>query len=243
MNTNKSIGQIIKINRLILSMLLIFISFPSYAASNAVSLKQSIHDYVTNYAQELSAKGYRYEVKIGSIDPRLNFGRCQENLRFEFVTPPTSQEQSTIKVECANEQPWKLFVATTLKIFGPSVIASQSIGRNQPISPDMIEIKETQINRAGQASFSDPKSVIGMVAKRTIREGQTIQPHSLSAPRLVNRGDQIVITAKNDMISIKMKGTALSDGTLGEQISVKNNQSKRIVKATIVDTGQVAVNL
>jgi flagella basal body P-ring formation protein FlgA len=52
-----------------------------------------------------------------------------------------------------------------------------------------------------------------------------------------------VIMASTQGIMIKMRGTAMQDGELGQQISVKNNQSKRIVKARVSDSGLVSVTL
>ena len=42
-------------------------------------------------------------------------------------------------------------------------------------------------------------------------------------------------------MSITTKGTALSDGILGEQIKVKNNKSNRIIDAKVSGVGKVLV--
>lgn len=247
MSTTKSIGQNLKINRLFLALLLIFNVSKAYPESgadqNGSFLEQSIANYIHETNKILTAKGYRYDYKIGNIDPRLNFDTCSENLSLELQQDPMHYAQNTIKVACTGKKPWKLYIGVTIEIFGPSVIAKENIARNQSIAANMLEITETQINRSGHASYGATKPLVGMIAKRTIRKGQAIQPNHIIAPNLVDRGDQILIVAKNDMISIKMNGTALSEGTLGEQISVKNNRSKRIVKGTVVDKGRVEINL
>ncbi|TNF13666.1 MAG: flagella basal body P-ring formation protein FlgA, partial [Vibrionaceae bacterium] len=42
-------------------------------------------------------------------------------------------------------------------------------------------------------------------------------------------------------MSITTKGTALSDGTFGEQIKVKNDKSNRIIDAQVSGIGEVTV--
>lgn len=243
MNTIKSIGQNIKNNRLFLAISLFFIATSAYPSLNMRGLEQSIANFIHESNKTLTAKGYRFEYKIGSIDPRLNFGTCEENLNLEYLRPPTQHEQNTVKVECNGQKHWKLYVSVQIEIFGPVVTAKETIVRNQVITSEHLELSETQINRSGQIGYSETQPLIGMVAKRTIRKGNKISANQVIAPSLVDRGDQIVIIAKNDMIAIKMNGTALSEGALGEQISVKNNQSKRIIKGTVVDKGRVEVNL
>jgi len=50
-----------------------------------------------------------------------------------------------------------------------------------------------------------------------------------------------VISAGNSTIQVKMPGEALSAGSVGEQIRVRNLNSKRVVKARVTGPGQVEV--
>ncbi|NEP50997.1 MAG: flagellar basal body P-ring formation protein FlgA, partial [Moorea sp. SIO3C2] len=51
----------------------------------------------------------------------------------------------------------------------------------------------------------------------------------LEQPLLIKRGDSVVVTARTGTLTVKMPGTALMDGHRGEQISVRNKQSNRVV--------------
>ena len=94
----------------------------------------------------------------------------------------------------------------------------------------MLQTKDDVINRGRYTGYTNAKAIIGMLAKRTIRSDAIIQSNQLKAPNLIKRGDNVIITASNSAISVKMNGTALMDGALGEQISIRNNQSKRLFK-------------
>ena len=51
----------------------------------------------------------------------------------------------------------------------------------------------------------------------------------------------MVISARSGTIQVRMPGEALSNGTLGQQIQVRNLGSRRVIKARVVGQGQVEV--
>jgi len=59
------------------------------------------------------------------------------------------------------------------------------------------------------------------------------------APKLIRRGDQVVIVATTGGISVRMAGTAMADGRRDEQITVKNKSSNRLIKVRVVAPGTV----
>jgi flagella basal body P-ring formation protein FlgA len=50
-----------------------------------------------------------------------------------------------------------------------------------------------------------------------------------------------MMTSSNSGIAIRMSGIAQSDGSRGQVIRVKNQNSDRVVNATVIDTGVVDV--
>lgn len=52
-----------------------------------------------------------------------------------------------------------------------------------------------------------------------------------------------MIIAETSGISIKMKGKALNDATIGEHVRVKNMNSKRIIEGTAIRSGVVKINI
>lgn len=232
-----------KINRQIYAVFLLFTSSFCAANNQALELNTQISDFLDNYAEKLAANGYRSEYKIGRIDPRLSVKNCNQNLNLAFNREPIKQNRVTIEVECLDATPWKLFVNINFNIYGLAVIASEIIPRGTRITTAMLAMKEEIMNQGRYNSYSSTDDIVGMLAKRSIRSGAAITPGFLIAPNMVNRGDKVVIIATNSAISVKMNGTALASGTLGEQISIRNNQSKRVVKAKVIDDGRVLVAL
>ena len=153
------------------------------------------------------------------------------------------QARTTILAKCEDTTATKLYISVSYEIYGPSVVSTRLIPRGQAITEHHLRVAETQLNTARYETFQSLDPVVGMIAKRTIKAERPITPSLLTAPRLVSRGDDVMIVASNSNIFIKMPGEALSHGTLGQQISVRNKQSKRVIKARVTSKGLVEVFL
>lgn len=214
---------------------------------NEASLKPStsdqLHAFIAAKREQLAAKGFRSELKIGNIDPRLSKRDCNKPIDFSFSKNPLERAHNTILMQCQQDKPWKLFVTLELKVFAPRLVASHSIARGATISARHLKQASVQVNRIKHGGFSDISLVQGMVAKRSIRAERLITADLLLPPLLVDRGDQVLIVAANDKIKIKMQGVAMSKGRKGQQIRIKNKQSQRIISAYVEDRGLVTVNL
>jgi len=232
-----------KISRQIFTLLFLFL--PSFSFSGEVpdDLLIQVSKFLENYSNTYTEKGFRSEYSIGNIDPRLNKRHCDLPINFEFNKQPESQNNLTVLASCLDNKPWKFYVSVNFNLFGKVIVAAGSIRRGDKIVASQLETKEEIINRNRYISYSKPDDVIGMIAKRSIRNGSIIQASHIQPPKLVKRGDNVVIVATNSAISVRMMGTALMDGSLGQQISIKNKQSKRIVKGRVTETGLVTIML
>lgn len=232
-----------KISRQIFILILLFISSKSFSSSTEYNLSTQLNDYLTAKQNEIAEKGYRSDFNIGNIDPRFNEKPCTLPLEFSLNRSPLTQANLTVLSECKDQTPWKIYITTKFNVYGNVVYASSTLPRAHTIQRQDIEVKEVAINQHYYASFNHIDDVVGMIAKRSIRHGSVIQANLLQAPMLIKRGDDVVIMASAQGIMIRMRGTAMQDGELGQQISIKNNQSERIIKARVSDSGLVSVTL
>ncbi len=236
----------------IMTLLFNFLRFTLLAAlwsANAHSAASSLSSseltamtvrFVEQELLPLAEKQHRYDISIGNIPPQLRFNHCDTELEFSLRRDPYQSPNNTIDIQC-HAPAWQLFVPLTVDIFGKIVVAATSIPKNTIIQPRHLELKDQQLNITRYANYDAITLVSGMLAKRSIRQGSPITPSRLQPPMLVSRGDQVIISAKSNIIAIQMKGEALHSGTLGEQISVKNISSNRVIRAQVIEKGRVAV--
>ncbi len=232
-----------KISRQIFIFILLFISSSCFSTTSKYNLSTQLHAFLLSEQKGIAEKGFRSDFDIGNIDPRFNKKSCSLPLDFSLNRSPLKQANLTVLAECKDETPWKIYITTKFNVYGRVVYAASTLPRAHTIQRQDLEVKEEAINQHYYASFTTIDDVVGMIAKRSIRHGSVIQANLLQAPKLIKRGDDVVIMASTQGIMIKMRGTAMQDGELGQQISVKNNQSDRIVKARVSESGLVSVTL
>jgi flagella basal body P-ring formation protein FlgA len=89
--------------------------------------------------------------------------------------------------------------------------------------------------------LSDATTAVGRVATRAIGPDQILGAANVMLPRLVKRGDEVTIASVGSAISVRVRGQALKDGGLGERVSVRNLNSKRVVEGVVNADGMVVV--
>lgn len=236
------IGHFLKVHRAILVLSALLTSLPLQAVTFSDWISSEVGVFLKDYSETLkSDKGYRLEYKTGNIDPRLNLLICESPAIFSFQSDPLSRNKSTIKIECKDKKRWSIFVGVKIDIFKEAWVASQTLPRKHRITQSDIDRAEIQINKSQKGYFDNKNKILGMHLRRSIKEGQAFYPGLLSSPKVIERGDTVVISALSQVISVKMLGTAMSDGKIGQQISVKNKKSSRVIRAMVTGKGKVSI--
>lgn len=248
-------GLFVRKPKLLLSVVAIIIAcLQSMAAFGTTSLQKKqlvtnqIEQFIDRYAIDMAEQGVRSNYQIGNLPPLHNKSvDCLNGLEMRFTRSPLLYSELTIELRCSGtasvREQWKIYVPISIKLYGKRVALSEAKPRNSPIFSSDLEMRETQINGADKYSFEHFAQASGFVTKRPLARGIFLTEKMLTPPTLVNRGDQVTILAQSPIISVKMQGTAMSQGKKNQQIHVKNNQSKRVIKALVLDTGLVKVAL
>lgn len=234
----ESIGQFAKINSLFF-----LLASTAFAGVTNLSVEEQTSNHFLEIRDRLAAKGFRVDMKTGQYGSILADRQCKSALIFELNSDPLVQQRNTVRVECRDEKPWKLYLSLDIALHAPVVVSAQPIPRNQRIREQDLVLQEQQVNKSRYPHFSDPGQLIGLTAKQSLKAGATLTPNQLKSPTLVKRGDRVIIFAKNDAVYVKMDGVALSEGQIGEQIDVRNARSERIVRGVVVDQGMVSITL
>lgn len=184
-------------------------------------------------------EGDRFELSTGKMDPRLKLVRCDQPLSFQMQNNSARSNRLLVKARCAGSKPWAMFVPLEAKIWKTVVVALRPLNRNSTVRADDISLREVAAELLTGRYIQSPDLAIGMVLTRSIESGRPLQSSQLVAPKLIKRGDQVVIVATTGGISVRMAGTAMADGRRDEQITVKNKSSKRLIKVRVVAPGTV----
>lgn len=216
------------------------LSTPTGEPTKASELRQQVLEFVANQLEN-NADQHRLEIEVAQLDSRLKLSSCSKELEFELHGQQIHQGRILVKTNCRGTSPWSIFVSTYVKRFVPVATSKYPLKRGQIINSADIELKEHDVSKLRDNYYTGRKQLAGLVARRSLPAETVLQSTQLEAANLINRGDEVYISASNGPVSVQMPAVALSKGKLGQQISVRNRSSNKVVRARVTGAGQVEV--
>ncbi|ELI6446837.1 TPA: flagellar basal body P-ring formation chaperone FlgA [Photobacterium damselae] len=177
-------------------------------------------------------------IEAAQLDSRLRFSHCSEPLETSLPGKQEINNNATVLVRC-NHENWQVYVPVRVQLLLPRVVASVPLGRGMVLSPSNLTVALIESRFQRGAIYQSPQALFGAKVKRNVKIGEAVQANDIC---MVCRNDKVVISAGQPGLKIITQGTALSDGTLGEQIRVKNNRSNKIISAQVSAVGEVDVS-
>lgn len=204
---------------------------------NIEQLRSKVAQFLTD--EYMKTQPVRVTVKVGNLDTRLRLAKCDQNLALVLKDPTSSGGNINVEVSCKAASAWTILVPALARVYRPVAIASRNLDRGEIVNEGDLttDIKDVSDFRMGFCLTAD--AIVGKEVKFTINKGDTFRTSALDAPLVIKRGDAVSMEARAGEISVKTNGTAISDGRVGQQIRVKNNQSARIVNARVIGPGKV----
>lgn len=207
-----------------------------------VQISQAIEAVLVTWQEEARAADESLEWQIASLDSRLLFEPCGQ--------PPEANSRSaakagriTFSVQCAGPKPWQIYVSVQVERYTEVAVTRTPVARQSRLQDSHIEYKRLNTADLNFGYYKREVPVLGLVSKRALPAGTPLHPGLLEAPKVVSKGDHVIISAKSEVMVVRMNGKALADGHLGEQIPVENTASQRRIKATVIGQAQVEVPL
>lgn len=116
---------------------------------------------------------------------------------------------------------------------------SRSLERGEIVAA--ADLRKERRPKSQAADAAVPAEIVGLAARRSLREGQPLRSADLMRPQHVERGGFVTLIYASSGISLSLKAKALSAGAQGDVISVQNVQSKRVVTGVVTGPSEVTV--
>ncbi len=199
------------------------------------------HESISNHVEVflLQEAGSRDEtqVKVGSLDKRLKLVDCPNPLSVFWPPGGAKSGNVTVGVSCESGKPWKIYLQAKVSIIRDIAVLSRAVVKGDILRTDMIRYERQSVGRNQKIHNVD--GLLGYRFKRAFDSGRAMTATMLELPLLVERGDNVTIIAGTSTLSVKMKGEALTDGSKGKVIRVRNLSSERIVQGEVIAKGLV----
>ena len=84
-------------------------------------------------------------------------------------------------------------------------------------------------------------AVVGMAARRPVREGDAVQGHDLTPALVIKAGETVMVTYADDGVTLTLEAKAMANAAVGDTINVQNTASRKVIEAVAIGAGQAVV--
>ncbi len=132
-------------------------------------------------------------------------------------------------------------VTAKVNVYDTVLIANHDLRIEGIVNAGDFRLAEIAIDGRGDY-ITDVDKVIGLVPHRFIRAGSPISLTYFRQPVVVNSGQLVNIVANINGVKATAKGIVMSRGRIGDLVKVKNEITKRILTAKVIDAQTVEIS-
>lgn len=226
-----------------LKILFILMSFLAEQAS-AFQLQspESINAAIRLYVSSTLASDSDYKLTLSHFDSRLKLRQCNKPLEiFTHNNIQLKPGRNSVGIRCNTKKKWTIYTSAIINLFQNVLVLTQPVRRGHVFSEDMFQIEKRDVSTLRSGFMTNPLAIINKQATRNLNFGSVLNKSNYTEPKLIKKGDAVIINASSNNLTISMAGIAVMDGIKGQKIKVKNIRSRQIIQATVEKQGQVLV--
>lgn len=210
------------------------------ATQDLEAIRTAARDFATKALGPLEAEHARIEAN--ALDTRLRLAPCAQPLETFHAPGSRTSGTTSVGVRCAGPAPWSVYVPVSVRLYSPVLVTVRPIANGAALTPADVRLEERETTTVA-SYLIDPQAVNGKLAKRSIAAGAIITADLIVAPKIVRRGDKVILFATAPGFEVRMGGEALVDGAAGDMIDVRNLRSRRVVQGRVSASGVVEIPL
>lgn len=116
-------------------------------------------------------------------------------------------------------------VSLRIRIIREMAVAARTIRSGEKISAGDYEIRPVDVAAYSESELIQPAELDDATAARIIPSGTVFTRTLLGNPRLIRKGDKVIIVVISGAVRIRTTGFAMQDASAGETIKIKYNGS------------------
>lgn len=120
-------------------------------------------------------------------------------------------------------------------------VLARNLSRGEAIREADIQWAELREDQVRPGVVTDPRALIGLEPRYSVRAGAPIRSADLQRPVLVTRNAVVTVSLKTPFMTLTTQGRADEDGGKGDVIRITNIKSKRTMEAIVEGPGAVSV--
>ncbi|MBN8549593.1 MAG: flagellar basal body P-ring formation protein FlgA [Deltaproteobacteria bacterium] len=146
-----------------------------------------------------------------------------------------------ITVSPQGEMPTRFEVQASVDEWNMMPVANRTVPRGSLIQADDVVMARVNLASVPSDALHHDREVIGLAANRDIPFGEVFRKDKLAVPPLITAGAKVTMMYRNGLFEASASGIALESGVRGQEIKVRNDSSKKVISAVILEEGLVGV--
>ncbi len=168
--------------------------------------------------------------------------------KVSYCVKPTAEDfaaRDLVKVEISvNGKLQKVFNAPVLiKAYENVLVASGVIQREAQLNLSNVKIERREISNKYNHVLTQKDLSKELYAKKYFVKGELIDDRFVKAKPAVLRNSLVTVYFNTNNLTISLDGIALSDGIIGERITVLNKKYNRVYKGEVIGENRILVRI
>jgi len=119
------------------------------------------------------------------------------------------------------------------------VVPARDIARGEVIADSDLTFGTVPGSALMSGTLTSMAAVAGMETRRVLRAGEVLSAADLRRPIVVNKGQTVTMTFEAPGVDLTAMGRAMSEGGIGDTVTIQNPASFRMVTAVVTAAGTV----
>ena len=142
-----------------------------------------------------------------------------------------------------DDKPAARFLATALVDDWREVpVPTRQLERGMLVAPEDVQLVRLNLLQQPADIISNINDMIGKRAKARIVPGETVRRAMLDIPPVISKGSKVNVVYKRGALSATLVGIAVDDGFEGGKIRIRNEASKKVIDAKVIDAETAEVS-
>lgn len=203
--------------------------------------------FVAEVERELAARlSIKGQLKLALTRPWQPVKLPSPDFAVAIVEMPTRGLSGTfflrVKVSSGRELIGDWQVPFAAQLWQDVWVAASRLDRGQAISSALVAVQQVDVLRERNPlvlAEVDPAS-LDLVA--SVAAGRPLTRRDVVARPVVRKGQVVEVVAQSGMLAISMKAMALESGATGDQIRLRNLESRREINGEVINENKVQIH-
>jgi flagella basal body P-ring formation protein FlgA len=135
----------------------------------------------------------------------------------------------------------RVFVTANARAWREQVTVAKPLSSRQPVNESDITVRRQLLDILPPDGLLTKAEVLGQAAARDLKPGMVFTSRTVQPQQMVRAGQDVMLDTASGGVRLLTGARALSDGTMGQTVRLRNEQTREIFMAVV--TGPKRVSL